>query len=198
MNEILYKLCIVLVHLCFSIFFHSVQLLAPDIRHERNVLLQCVRYVVRNNFFGLESRPQNLEGIKDKPTPAILTGEQEGRQEKQSEEARELSRSASLVGGKTSSADAGDEEDLKISKAVVVDQNFKDQGFHSDQVSSEPSKNPVDSAARAEQFAGDLPQYAEESAAKHCQSLHSTSTDKIPCTSYIYDDEIWESPGAVM
>lgn len=31
-------------------------LLAPDIRHERNVLLQCVRYVVRNNFFGLESK----------------------------------------------------------------------------------------------------------------------------------------------
>uniref|UniRef100_A0A8P4G2N3 C2H2-type domain-containing protein n=1 Tax=Dicentrarchus labrax TaxID=13489 RepID=A0A8P4G2N3_DICLA len=29
-------------------------LLAPDIRHERNVLLQCVRYVVRSNFFGLE------------------------------------------------------------------------------------------------------------------------------------------------
>ncbi|XP_061547036.1 nuclear fragile X mental retardation-interacting protein 1 isoform X2 [Phycodurus eques] len=33
-------------------------LLAPDIRHERNVLLQCVRYVVRNDFFGLESKPQ--------------------------------------------------------------------------------------------------------------------------------------------
>ncbi|XP_004066591.1 nuclear fragile X mental retardation-interacting protein 1 isoform X1 [Oryzias latipes] len=29
-------------------------LLAPDIRHERNVLLQCVRFVVRNNFFGLD------------------------------------------------------------------------------------------------------------------------------------------------
>ncbi|XP_028326046.1 FMR1-interacting protein NUFIP1 [Gouania willdenowi] len=34
-------------------------LLAPDIRHERNVLLQCVRYVVRNNFFGLEVKPQH-------------------------------------------------------------------------------------------------------------------------------------------
>lgn len=28
------------------------KLLQPDIRHERNVLLQCVRYVVENNFFG--------------------------------------------------------------------------------------------------------------------------------------------------
>uniref|UniRef100_A0A8C5EEY3 C2H2-type domain-containing protein n=1 Tax=Gouania willdenowi TaxID=441366 RepID=A0A8C5EEY3_GOUWI len=30
-----------------------------NIRHERNVLLQCVRYVVRNNFFGLEVKPQH-------------------------------------------------------------------------------------------------------------------------------------------
>ncbi|CAD7079604.1 unnamed protein product [Hermetia illucens] len=29
------------------------KLLQPDIIHERNVLLQCVRYVVQNNFFGI-------------------------------------------------------------------------------------------------------------------------------------------------
>ncbi|XP_022221414.2 nuclear fragile X mental retardation-interacting protein 1 [Drosophila obscura] len=29
------------------------KLLASDIRHERNVLLQCVRYVCENNFFGI-------------------------------------------------------------------------------------------------------------------------------------------------
>lgn len=44
-----------LLNLCVLFFF--LQLLAPDIRHERNVLLQCVRYIVRNNFFGLD-RPQ--------------------------------------------------------------------------------------------------------------------------------------------
>lgn len=33
-----------------------VQLLAPDIRHERNVVLQCVRYIVRNGFFGLAAK----------------------------------------------------------------------------------------------------------------------------------------------
>lgn len=32
------------------------QLLAPDIRHERNVVLQCVRYIVRNGFFGLAGK----------------------------------------------------------------------------------------------------------------------------------------------
>lgn len=31
------------------------KLLEKDIRHERNVLLQCVRYVVANNFFGVGS-----------------------------------------------------------------------------------------------------------------------------------------------
>lgn len=32
------------------------KLLQKDIRHERNVLLQCVRYVVENNFFGIEKK----------------------------------------------------------------------------------------------------------------------------------------------
>ncbi|XP_046887284.1 nuclear fragile X mental retardation-interacting protein 1 [Hypomesus transpacificus] len=36
-------------------------LLAPDIRHERNVLLQCVRYIVRNNLFGLEVKTLNRQ-----------------------------------------------------------------------------------------------------------------------------------------
>lgn len=29
------------------------KLLAKDIRHERNVILQCIRYTVNNNFFGV-------------------------------------------------------------------------------------------------------------------------------------------------
>ncbi|XP_036396759.1 uncharacterized protein LOC118785917, partial [Megalops cyprinoides] len=34
-------------------------LLAPEIRHERNVILQCVRYIVQNAFFGLNHNAQN-------------------------------------------------------------------------------------------------------------------------------------------
>ena len=30
------------------------KLLAPEIRHERNVILQCLRHIVKNNFFGVE------------------------------------------------------------------------------------------------------------------------------------------------
>ncbi|KAJ8404582.1 hypothetical protein AAFF_G00334450 [Aldrovandia affinis] len=33
-------------------------LLAPEIRHERNVVLQCVRYIVQNAFFGLGRKAQ--------------------------------------------------------------------------------------------------------------------------------------------
>ncbi|NWW90479.1 NUFP1 protein, partial [Rhynochetos jubatus] len=33
-------------------------LLAQDIRHERNVVLQCVRYLIRNNVFGLNCRTE--------------------------------------------------------------------------------------------------------------------------------------------
>ncbi|XP_053959675.1 FMR1-interacting protein NUFIP1 [Anastrepha ludens] len=35
------------------------KLLAPDIRHERNVLLQCVRYVCENNFFGIGEKRED-------------------------------------------------------------------------------------------------------------------------------------------
>ncbi|XP_014853536.1 PREDICTED: nuclear fragile X mental retardation-interacting protein 1 isoform X2 [Poecilia mexicana] len=52
-------------------------LLAPDIRHERNVLLQCVRYVVRNHFFGLENGSQDREGINQENLTVSATSELE-------------------------------------------------------------------------------------------------------------------------
>ncbi|KAI1899561.1 hypothetical protein AGOR_G00063050 [Albula goreensis] len=36
-------------------------LLAPEIRHERNVVLQCVRYIVQNSFFGLDHKAQDIK-----------------------------------------------------------------------------------------------------------------------------------------
>ncbi|KAK7807007.1 hypothetical protein U0070_011352 [Myodes glareolus] len=36
-------------------------LLAPDIRHERNVILQCVRYIIKKNFFGLNTNSVKTE-----------------------------------------------------------------------------------------------------------------------------------------
>lgn len=143
-----------------------------------------MRYVVRNNFFGLESRPQNQKGIQDKVTPAIPTGEHKGRQEKPSEEARAVPRSTSLVGGERSSVKVSYQEDLEKSKAV------DNQYLHT---CSESSKDPP-----VEQDAGYFIQNTEETTTKDCHNPYLTGTDQIRSTSYISDDEIWESPGAVM
>lgn len=43
------------------------KLLEPDIRHERNVLLQCVRYVCEQNFFGIGSGASSAQNL-DKAT----------------------------------------------------------------------------------------------------------------------------------
>lgn len=43
------------------------KLLEPDIRHERNVLLQCVRYVCEQNFFGIGSSASSVQSF-DKAT----------------------------------------------------------------------------------------------------------------------------------
>lgn len=37
------------------------KLLQPEIRHERNVLLQCVRFTVQNNFFGVCSKEKQKD-----------------------------------------------------------------------------------------------------------------------------------------
>ncbi|XP_005409135.1 PREDICTED: nuclear fragile X mental retardation-interacting protein 1 [Chinchilla lanigera] len=38
-------------------------LLAPDIRHERNVILQCVRYIIRKDFFGLDTNSSKTKDV---------------------------------------------------------------------------------------------------------------------------------------
>ncbi|XP_053563965.1 FMR1-interacting protein NUFIP1 [Bombina bombina] len=43
-------------------------LLAQDIRHERNVILQCVRYIVRNDFFNVIENKKSLNGTSHHKT----------------------------------------------------------------------------------------------------------------------------------
>lgn len=38
-------------------------LLAPDIRHERNVILQCVRYIIKKDFFGLDTNSEKTQDV---------------------------------------------------------------------------------------------------------------------------------------
>ncbi|GAB1299107.1 Nuclear fragile X mental retardation-interacting protein 1 [Apodemus speciosus] len=41
----------------------DLDLLAPDIRHERNVILQCVRYIIKKDFFGLNTDSVKTEDV---------------------------------------------------------------------------------------------------------------------------------------
>ncbi len=38
-------------HYFIDSHLHRMQLLAPEIRHEENALLQCIRHITTNNFF---------------------------------------------------------------------------------------------------------------------------------------------------
>ncbi|XP_064615558.1 FMR1-interacting protein NUFIP1-like [Liolophura sinensis] len=54
------------------------KLLAPEIRHERNVILQCVRYIVKNNFFELAKNiDKKGSSQQGKPLSAITDADEE-------------------------------------------------------------------------------------------------------------------------
>lgn len=156
------------------------------------MLLQCVRYVVQNNFFGLEGTLQNPMVKRDAIPPNVLPREHDRQQQQVLLEEDVLkSQSGCLGGGKRRSAESK-EEGFKTTGAVGCE--HWDRVLQSDQEYSEQSK--VDSPAIVEEVAEDHLQYAEET--KDCHSLHLASTENITSTSNIYDDEIWESPGAVV
>ncbi|KAK6487194.1 nuclear fragile X mental retardation-interacting protein 1 isoform X2 [Huso huso] len=56
-------------------------LLARDIRHERNVILQCVRYIVQNDFFGLDSKTKQAKEINQAQIAEAANGMSSGEDE---------------------------------------------------------------------------------------------------------------------
>lgn len=162
-----------------------------------------MRYVVRNNFFGLESRAQLLEGIR--------AGEHEGRRGKPAEEdVGAVSQFAPLASGERDSAQSSTavskactKQDVGTSKADVVDQdlpqNHHEQSLMTDQVCSQQSSDPpMDLTASAEQAAEDFLQNAEEMTPKDCYDIDLPVTENITPAFTVYDDEIWESPGGIL
>lgn len=154
-----------------------------------------MRYVVCNNFFGLESGARLPEGVR--------AGEREGSQEKPAEEeVRAVSSSAAAAGGEKGSEQSGTvvpelckNQHVETIQADVVDQ---DQDLQTDHVCSEQSRDPpVDLTASAEQAAEDFIQNAG-TRARDCHSLDLPITEKITAAFNVYDDEIWESPGCVL
>ena len=53
------------------------KLLAPDIRHERNVIFQCIRHVVKNNFYGLEKSTTKSDAAEEVMTDKHKESEEE-------------------------------------------------------------------------------------------------------------------------
>ena len=63
--------------LCFSgsfiVLCTDQQLLAPEIRQERNTILQCIRHIVKKNFFDIEqvttsnteTNSETRDGVED-------------------------------------------------------------------------------------------------------------------------------------
>ncbi|KAK1170100.1 nuclear fragile X mental retardation-interacting protein 1 isoform X2 [Acipenser oxyrinchus oxyrinchus] len=58
-------------------------LLARDIRHERNVILQCVRYIVQNDFFGLDSKTKQAKEVNQAQIAEAANGITSGEDEEE-------------------------------------------------------------------------------------------------------------------
>lgn len=67
---------------CWLIYVFPFQLLAPDIRRERNLVLQCVYHIVKENFFGVGSKKEdkepNLEVTCDSAEGCVIKPETDG------------------------------------------------------------------------------------------------------------------------
>ncbi|KAM7127603.1 FMR1-interacting protein NUFIP1 [Ciconia maguari] len=73
-------------------------LLAQDIRHERNVILQCVRYLIRNNMFGLHFKTEPQAETETEQSSTTTTTA-ESLTDKFDESNRSCSSDLQLTGG---------------------------------------------------------------------------------------------------
>lgn len=120
-----------------------------------------MRYVVRNNFFGLE-----LQGRAQ---------DQQAAEDEQAERQRASPSRGEEIRSVGDSCDKRSQSERK--EAVAGDENCLRQP-QGDRLCAEPSGEPA-----------------------HPQASGQEAADKgghVTCSSNIYDDEIWESPGAAM
>lgn len=148
-----------------------------------------MRYVVRNNFFGLGGTPQKQKTKENESEPTTTPGH-DGRQLLVGDGAN--FQSGSLVGRRRSLEDAN-QEDITKSERVAAEQINQEKMLKHDQVYPVKAWESVDSPVSIEQA---KMLNAEATVVKDCQSPDLSSTDKV--TLNIYDDEVWESPGAIV
>lgn len=133
-----------------------------------------MRYVVRNNFFGLESRGRHQEVTG--AAPAATAGSEGSSSAQRGTVVPEVSK----------------KEGLKPGEAVIVDEHLpqtrENHGAVTDQSCSEQFKDPP-----LEVGAGF--RNTPEEAGRELHSVNLTVTDTVTSTFNVYDDEIWERPG---
>lgn len=143
-----------------------------------------MRYVVRNNFFGLGGTPQKQKTKENEPVPTT-TPRHDGRQLLEGDKANFQSGSLERL------VDAN-QEDIAKSERVAAEQINQEKMLKHEQVYPVKAWDSLDSPASVEQA---KMLNAEETVVKDCQSTDLSSTDEV--TLNVYDDEVWESPGAI-
>ncbi|NWW24254.1 NUFP1 protein, partial [Falcunculus frontatus] len=95
-------------------------LLAQDIRHERNVILQCVRYLIRNNMFGLHL---NTEPQAEAETEQSSTTTAEPSMDKPNESNCSCSSDLQLEGGQEDAQGEKEPVDQTSQMAQLADED---------------------------------------------------------------------------
>ncbi|KAJ3584024.1 hypothetical protein NHX12_014521 [Muraenolepis orangiensis] len=169
-------------------------LLATDIRHERNVLLQCVRYTVRSAFFGLEKEPRRASATPvddDDAVPEVKRTDSGCQGEVPDERGPRLACADNDVDRQTRSAKAtltrAAEEtpaDCPGTSEMEVDKSGTGE---KEQTTASPSDS--EEKQSSEQVA--CVPMAEETHADQGPDAATTAPEEATPTG-VYDDEIWE------
>lgn len=144
-----------------------------------------MRYVVRNNFFGLDG-----ERNDNRPVLTTTTTENDGSQLLEGNGVN--SQSSSLVWRKKSLVEVNQEDNRKR-ESVASQEMYSEQTLKPDHVHLVKAWDLVDSPASIEEAKSLNP---EETVVKAYQSPELSSTDKVSFN--IYDDDVWESSGVTV
>ncbi|MGH0173604.1 UNVERIFIED_CONTAM: hypothetical protein FKN15_065586 [Acipenser sinensis] len=187
-------------------------LLARDIRHERNVILQCVRYIVQNDFFGLDSKTKQAKEINQDQIAEAANGMSSGEDEDEV-----VLMAGSLPASETeatvetmSSGVRGETEEVLIARSLpaseteaTVETMSSGECGETEEVLMAGSLPASETEATVETMssgecggneevlmAGSLPISETEA------TLESVPSQALPVFSQFVDDEIWEIPAA--
>ncbi|MBN3287440.1 NUFP1 protein, partial [Polyodon spathula] len=188
-------------------------LLARDIRHERNVILQCVRYIVQHDFFGLDSKSNQAKEINQvwiaEAANDMSSGEHDGNEEVLVAGSLPASETEAAVETMSSGEHDGNEEMLVAgslpaseTEATVEtmssgEHDGNEEVLVAGSLPASETEATVETMSSGEHdgneevlVAGSLP--ASETEA----TVETVPSQALPVFSQFVDDEIWEIPAA--